>query len=279
MYGGCSVSWARTRRHTSTPSICGIIQSRIASRGRVVGLQRLPGLGAVLGHHDLVAPAFEHPLQQQPRGHIVLGDEDSHRAPPFAPQSVSQPLELHVKLLGELRGLLQRAARAGRLRTVRDRPQGLGADVGRGSLEGVRLTPGARRVAGGQLLMERRDLPRSIVEKLRGDLGGGFAIAGEQIEQDGLIEHRRPASLDGGGLRAISAAGAAARQAHGRLGRRRPPGPAHQRGRQFIRLDRLGQVVVHARGQAGVAVLLHGVGGEGHDGDVVIAHGGTAGRG
>src|SRR5450830_531379 len=73
MYGGWSVSRARTRRHTWAR--------------RILGLQRLQGLGAILGRRDLVAPVPEHARQQEPRGHIVFGDEDPHGAPPFSPNS------------------------------------------------------------------------------------------------------------------------------------------------------------------------------------------------
>ena len=56
----------------------------------------------------------------------------------------------------------------------------------------MRLPPGERRVARGQTAAwNAATCSGASIEELRGDLGGGFAIAGEQIQQDGLVEHRR----------------------------------------------------------------------------------------
>ena len=111
----------------------------------------------------------------------------------------------------------------------------------------------AGSIAGGETSAQLLELKGSILEKGSEDDSGQIAVPHETAQEGTGLEDRSR-RLDGGGRRGGCRGS--------RLGR-----PSRQGFRQAREFYRFGKIVVHAFGEAAIAVEGHGAGGEGDDGN------------
>ena len=242
------------RRHSSMPSMPGIIQSTMTSAGgRSLG-DVLPGRRAVVHDDDVEPPALERPAEHHRRHAVVVGNQDAHERD--SPACAGR----RRKHVDDIAGFDRQPPPRG--------VRGVHARFGADALEHARRVeqPDGRQVAGGafERVGRRAEAPpaspavtASLIAASRAGRSSrntrmtsviSCVVAGEPVPQ-GVARRTRPASSTAAARVPLVAV-------------------LFDDGEQHRRIDRLREIAVHAGGQAPLAVAVHRVRGHRDDADV-----------
>jgi hypothetical protein len=136
---------------------------------------------------------------------------------------------------------------------------GQATHVGRRALKRVCLGFCGGDITGGHVFPQAADLSWRVVQEASDDATDQVLVAHQSRDQSSTIEHRRVRHRITG----------TDRNSFGRACRRRRD-PPPDGCRDVLQIDRLGDIVVHARRQASLAIAFERVGGHRDDGHPVI---------